>query len=62
MPSLSNGQCAHRWVGAGRCLELAVTTRPIRRWAETPHEVVYDVPLCAQHADVYDETPAKVRP
>lgn len=47
--SLANGQCAHRWPGLGRCLELAITTRPVERG-----DVVYDVPLCRDHAGFFD--------
>ena len=47
--SLANGQCAHRWPGLGRCLELATTTREIPRG-----DVVYDVPLCRDHAWLFD--------
>ena len=43
--NVGNGQCAHRWRGMGRCLELATTTRPI----ETDY-IIYDVPLCETHA------------
>lgn len=50
MPSLVNGQCAHRWRGHGRCLELATVTRELPR-----DEVVYDLPLCPDHAEYFDQ-------
>lgn len=50
MRSVANGQCAHRWPGHGRCLELATTTRAIPKGG-----VVYDVPLCETHADHFDK-------
>lgn len=49
VPALGNGQCAHRWRGMGRCLDLATTTRPIPR-----SNVIYDVPLCDGHAEHFD--------
>jgi hypothetical protein len=49
VPRLGNGQCAHRWRNMGRCLELAVTTRPIR-W----DNVTYEIPLCEDHAAYHD--------
>lgn len=49
VPSLGNGQCAHRWHNMGRCLELATTTRPARR-----NYVTYDIPLCEAHAEHFD--------
>lgn len=52
--SLANGQCAHRWPGMGRCLELAITTRPVERG-----DVVYDVPLCGDHAEFFDAARAQ---
>jgi hypothetical protein len=55
MVSLSNGQCAHRWRGMGRCLKLATVTRPIERDA-----VIYDIPLCETHAEYYDMRPQRV--
>lgn len=58
MASLANGQCAHRWPDAGRCLELAVTTRPMRRLSMG--DVVYEVPLCEDHAAYYDHGPVRV--
>lgn len=48
MPNLTNGQCAYRFTGANRCLELATTTRTIPAPGEPC--AVYDVPLCAAHA------------
>jgi hypothetical protein len=48
---LSNGQCAHRWPGMGRCLELAVTTRPL----QIKGLVIYDTPLCENHATFFDK-------
>jgi hypothetical protein len=50
MRQLGNGQCAHRWRGLGRCLELAITTRPLAQG-----DVIYDVPLCEGHADHFDK-------
>lgn len=49
VPALGNGRCAHRWLGHGRCLELATKTREIRRGP-----VTYDVPLCDAHDEVFD--------
>lgn len=45
---LGNGQCARR--RAGRCLELATTTREVRICDD-----VYDLPLCPTHAVELDE-------
>jgi hypothetical protein len=50
MVSLVNGQCAHRRDGMGRCLELATVTRPIERY-----QVIYDIPLCEDHAGYFDK-------
>lgn len=50
MGSLANGQCAHRWRNMGRCLELAITTRPLPR-----PDVTYDIPLCEAHAEYFDQ-------
>jgi hypothetical protein len=50
MVSLVNGQCAHRWEGMSRCLELAIVTRPIER-----DQVIYDIPLCEDHAEYFDK-------
>lgn len=49
MPSLVNGQCAHRWPNMGRCLELATDTRSV-----TIRGVAYEIPLCPDHADYFD--------
>jgi hypothetical protein len=49
MQSLVNGQCAHRWRGMDRCLDLATTTRPIEAG-----EIIYDVPLCPAHASDFE--------
>ena len=57
--SLANGQCAHRQVGAGRCLELAITTRPFPRHIGTV-DVIYDVPLCHDHGLFFDSELARV--
>jgi hypothetical protein len=59
MPSLVNGQCAHRWTGLGRCLELATETRELKR-ETTDDDVIYDVPLCRTHAEWFDQKPARV--
>jgi hypothetical protein len=59
MPSLVNGQCAHRWIGLGRCLELATETRELNR-RTTDDDVIYDVPLCRTHAKWFDQKPARV--
>lgn len=55
MPSLVNGQCAHRWRGMGRCLELATTTRPIDF-----DSVIYDIPLCPTHASDFERQRLKL--
>lgn len=65
MGSLANGQCAHRWPGAGRCLELATTTKPLDRPAVSPMtgaevSVVYEIPLCEYHAGFFVGDPARV--
>lgn len=52
MPALSNGQCAHRQVDFGRCLNLAITVRAIELFAG----VMYDIPLCEHHAEFYDKS------
>jgi len=55
MASLANGQCAHRWPGMGRCLDLATVTRQL------PHpQVIYDIPLCAAHASYFDQERPRV--
>jgi hypothetical protein len=58
MPSLVNGQCAHRWSGMGRCLELAITTRPVEY---KDLGVVYDVPLCESHSEFFDQNRVRVK-
>lgn len=55
MQSLVNGQCAHRWRGMGRCLDLAITTRPIEAG-----EIIYDIPLCATHASDFERERSKL--
>jgi hypothetical protein len=50
MPSLVNGQCAYRWRNMGRCLDLAITTRPLSQG-----DVTYDIPLCEYHAQCFDQ-------
>lgn len=52
---LGNGQCAHRWVGHGRCLELATTVRltPVTT-NDASRGVVYYIPLCGDHARFFD--------
>jgi hypothetical protein len=60
MASLVNGQCAHRWHGMGRCLELATVTRPMQRDALKRDEVIYDIPLCETHAQYFDQRPQRV--
>lgn len=54
--NVGNGQCAHRWPGMGRCLELAITTRPLDQSRYTEILAVYDVPLCGDHAEFFDQT------
>lgn len=54
--SVGNGPCAHRWPGMGRCLELAVTTRPIEHGSATEVLAIYDVSLCGDHATFHDQT------
>jgi hypothetical protein len=56
MVSLVNGQCAHRWRAMGRCLNLAITTRPITMG----DGVTYEIPLCPDHADYFDLRPTPV--
>jgi hypothetical protein len=50
---LGNGQCSHRLLNFGRCFDLATTSRAI---VSPDHKVIYDVPLCQDHADDYDLT------